>query len=146
MQKHYNPTNLGNYDKEKKYTIVSTQWNKEFVNILEMDCKNTLKEKWIKNITSIKVPWSLELIIWAIKAFEAWAEIVIVIWTVIRWETTHYKHVCDWVINWITTLQVHIKKPIIFWLLTCENEKQIKDRLYKWKEWALSAIEMSKLA
>lgn len=144
MQNHYNPKDLGSFDVNKKYVIVSTEWNSEYVDFLVTDCEKTLMENWIKNIFHIKVPWSLELTYWAIQAFEKnKADIVIVIWTVIKWDTDHYAYVCNWVTQWITELQIKLSKPIIFGLLTCNNEKQVKERLYKWREWALSAIRIS---
>ena len=145
MQDEYNPQDLWSYDIKKKYFIVSTEWNFKYVDILERDCVKTLKEKWINNIEVLKVPWSLELPFWALKAFELWADIVIVIWTVIRGETSHYDHVCLWVTKWIMDLQLKLEKPVIYWLLTCNNLKQVEERLYKGREWALSAIRVSTL-
>jgi len=143
LQTKYDPQNLGDFDKNKKYTIVFTEWNEKYVNVLLNDCKNTLESKWIKNISLIKVPWSLELTFWALKAIENWADVIIVIWTVIRGGTSHYQHVCDWVTHWIINLQIKTWKPIVFGVLTCDNEQQIKQRLGKWKEWALSAMQLS---
>lgn len=145
MQVKYSPRDLSGFDKKKKYVIVFTEWNEKYVNVLVESCNNTLKEKWILNIDYIKVPWTLELTYWALKAFDAWADIVIAIWTVIRGDTSHYDHVCDWVIQWITNLQIKHWKPIIFGVLTCDNKEQVKERLSKWEEWALSAIQVSKL-
>lgn len=144
MQNHYDPKDLGKFNKSKKYVIVSTEWNSEYVDILVDDCEKTLEKNWIKNITHVKVPWSLELTYWAMEAFNSKkADVVIVIWTVIKWDTDHYLFVCNWVTQWIIELQLKTWKPIIFGLLTCDNEKQVKERLYKWKEWALSAIQIT---
>ena len=145
MQQSYNPKNIKGYNKSKKYTIISTEWNEKYVQILEQECIETLKNHWIKNIHNFKVPWSLELPYWALKAANSWSDIVIVIWTVIRWETSHYDHVCDWVTKWIIDVQLKTGKPVIFGILTCDNEDQVKERLCKWKQWALSAISISKI-
>ncbi len=146
MKDCYNPKNLDGYKKNKKYVIVSTEWNDDYVSKLTNDCINTLREKWIKNIKEIKVPWCLELTYWSIIAFKKYkADIVIVIWVVIKWDTDHYKYVCSWVTEWITHLQIKLWKPIVFWVLTCDNDLQVIKRLWKWKEWALSAIQITKI-
>ena len=146
MQHKYSPTDLGNYDKTKKIVIVKTEWNSQYVDALAKDCEDTLREKGLTNIETLEVPWSLELTYWAVKAFEKyWADVCVVIWTVIRWDTSHYDHVCDWVTRGIINLQIEKSKPIVFWLLTCENERQVEQRMKKGKEWALSAIQLSKI-
>ena len=145
MQNHYAPKDLESFNKDLQYTIVYTEWNPKHVNRLTNECENTLKEHWIKNIKKLIVPWSLELPFWAMQAIKNWADIIITIWTVIRWDTSHYDHVCEWVTDWIMNLQLKTWKPIIFGVLTCENEQQVEDRIYKGKEWALSAISLSRI-
>jgi 6,7-dimethyl-8-ribityllumazine synthase len=49
---------------------------------------------------------------------------------VIRGETTHYETVCSESARWIIDMTLKFKDTwIIMWILTCENKKQVEERI-----------------
>lgn len=146
MQNNYNPKQKNNFDPNKIYYIVHTEWNSEYVDIIKDNCINTLTSHGINNVRTLVVPWSMELPYWSGIAFDKyWADVVIAIWVVIKWDTDHYKYVCDSATMWLMNVQLKFLKPVICGLLTCNTIDQVVARLNKWEEFALSALNISTL-
>lgn len=149
--------NLSQYDKNtlpciknKRFGIVTSQWNESITANLQQGAVDTLLDcgACIENISLQSVPGSFELINGAKrmldkKIFDA----IIVIGCVIQGETKHFDFVCQGVTQGIAQLNAMQSVPIIFCVLTDNTIEQSIERSggkhgNKGVEAAISAIKM----
>lgn len=118
--------------KDTKIIIVRSEFNDNYSKELEKTNVNFLNSLWFTHIKSYLVPWAFE-IPWFLSRLlkkEKHKEVAfLLLWVVIRWETSHYDIVAWETARKIMDLTCKYNNPIIFWLLTCENEKQVKERI-----------------
>ena len=133
-------------------TLIVSQWNESITNSLKNAAIETLLSLKVnpKNIKTIYVPGSFELIYGAKLAQEKNPDAIIVIGSIIQGETKHFDFICNAVSNGIKDLNIKSKVPIIFCVLTDYNLKQAQDRSggkhgNKGIEAAIAAIKMSKI-
>ena len=151
--------NLSNYNSDSlpdgnsfKITLIVSEWNKSITDSLKSAAIETLVSLKVnpKNIKTIYVPGSFELIYGAKLAQEKNPDAVIVIGSIIQGETKHFDFICNALSNGIKDLNIRNKVPIIFCVLTDYNLKQAQDRSggkygNKGIEAAIAAIKMSKI-
>ncbi len=148
----YSATIEDKKNKNLKIAVIVSQWNKTITDSLLKDTLKTLKKYGIKesNISQFKVPGSFELIFAAnkigkLKKIDA----IIVIGCIIKGETPHFEYISNSVSLGIKDLNILLEKPVIFGILTTQNIKEAKKRstgkTNKGREFAISAIEMTKI-
>ena len=151
--------NLSDYNSDSlpdgnsfKITLIVSEWNKSITDSLKSAAIETLVSLKVnpKNIKTIYVPGSFELIYGAKLAQEKNPDAVIVIGSIIQGETKHFDFICNALSNGIKDLNIRSKVPIIFCVLTDYNLKQAQERSggkYRNKgiEAAIAAIKMSKI-
>lgn len=153
--------NLSFYSKEdlkntKNLSIglVVAEWNNNITDALYKGAFNTLVENGVdqKNIISIKVPGSFELIYGAKHLIETHKlNAVIIIGSVIQGETKHFDFICNAVSQGVKDLNIKYNTPVIFCLLTDNTLQQALDRSggkhgNKGIECAVAALKMATLA
>ncbi|NCP20893.1 MAG: 6,7-dimethyl-8-ribityllumazine synthase [Flavobacteriales bacterium CG03_land_8_20_14_0_80_35_15] len=153
--------NLSSYSKEdlkntKNLSIglVVAEWNNNITDALYKGAFNTLVENGVdqKNIISIKVPGSFELIYGAKHLIETHKlNAVIIIGSVIQGETKHFDFICNAVSQGVKDLNIKYNTPVIFCLLTDNTLQQALDRSggkhgNKGIECAVAALKMATLA
>ena len=151
--------NLSDYNSDSlpdgnsfKITLIVSEWNKSITDSLKSAAIETLVSLKVnpKNIKTIYVPGSFELIYGAKLAQEKNPDAVIVIGSIIQGQTKHFDFICNALSNGIKDLNIRNKVPIIFCVLTDYNLKQAQDRSggkygNKGIEAAIAAIKMSKI-
>jgi len=152
--------NLSSYNKKDiKNTenlnigIVVSQWNNKITDSLYKGAFDTLIANKVqkKNIKTLKVPGSFELIFGAKKLIESNNfDAIIAIGSVIQGETKHFDFVCSAVSQGIKDLNIKYNTPVIFCLLTDNTLQQAIDRSggkygNKGIECAVAALKMATL-
>lgn len=128
-----------------KFGIVVAEFNRHFTEEILNRSLKTFEEKGAKIEKIIWVPGAFELGFGAQILFDQGIDAVLTIGVVIRGDTSHYDHVCDAATQGVLRVSLDYKKPVIFGVLTCENEKQVEDRLSKGEDLAIATIEMANL-
>ncbi len=129
-----------------KYGVVVSKWyKKEYTEKMLNEASDCFKKFGAKLEKIIWVPGSYELPLGAQKLIDKGLDAILVLGVVIRGETSHYDHVCSTTSNGIMKVSLDNKKPVIFGLLTCENHKQVKERLNKVEDWVRSTIEICEI-
>ena len=119
-----------NVDKDTAISIVLSEFNEEYTNKLLQENLDFLHGKWFNNISVYRVPWAFEIPWFAARILEKNnSDLIITLWVVVRWETTHYESVAFESGRWIMELSTRNNTPIIFWVLTCENYDQVEQRI-----------------
>ena len=134
----------------KNFGIVRSLWNNDITKKLYNGCHDTLTQHGVnkKDITTLEVPGSFELIYGAKKILEkSNCDAVIVIGSIIKGETPHFEFICTAVTNGIKDLNIIFDIPFIFCVLTDLNEQQAIDRAggkmgNKGVDCALAAIQL----
>ena len=118
-------------DENLKIIFLTSEFNRNFTSALEEKNEMFLRGKWFKNIEKFLVPWAFEIPAFLERIIEKKEpDLIICFGVVIRGATTHYEMVAWESARWI--MDVALMNPdvaIINWILTCENEKQIEERL-----------------
>lgn len=129
-------------DKNAKIVFVTAEFNREFTYWLENESEKFLNEHWFKNIKKYLVPGAYEIpSLLKLVVENGKPDLVLCFWVVIRWETTHYEMVAWESARWIMNVTLeNPKTAIINWILTCENEQQVKARIWSW--YALSGLNL----
>lgn len=124
-----------------KIAIISAEFNRNYTKELESKNIDFLKENWFENISKYLVPWAFEIPWFAKVLLENESpDLVLCFGVVIRWETTHYEMVADQSARWIMDLSLINDSVMINGILTCENEKQVEERITN--TYALSWLNM----
>ena len=135
-----------NVNPSHKITIVAARWNAELVDALVQSATEHLTQMGYKNIETIYVPGSWELVYASQKALED-SDGVISFGVVIRGETTHYELISESVAYGLMKISIDAKKPLALGLIATEDFDQAKRRcdpsdLNKGKEIAQSLAEI----
>jgi len=136
-----------------KIGIVLAKWNNEVTKKLYKSAFDTLIKKGVKekNITTIAVPGSFELIYGSALLQSKNINAIIAIGCVIQGDTKHFDYICEGVTQGIKDLNLFSDKPpVIFCVLTTEDKQQALERCSetdenKGAEAAITAIEMAYL-
>ncbi len=132
---------ISNIKKNIKIAFVVAEFNKEHTSALEAINIGVLKQHWFDKIESFYVPGAFEIPAMAKRLLETedW-DLIITLWVVIRWDTPHFDYVCNETSRWIMDLTLQFTTPVIFGILTCNNEKQVQERI-KWV-YAISGLNL----
>ena len=131
-----------------KIAIILPYFNQEFGQELLANTKKELQKNKVKakNITTEMVAGALETpLIAKIMAKSKKFDAIIVLGVVIKGKTAHFDLVNKTSHDALMKIQLELEKPIIFGILTCNNVKQVKERvsikkLNKGKSFAQSAL------
>ncbi len=130
--------------------IVYTQWNARLVEMMYFDAMNTLLKFGIsdKNITSIRVPGSVEITFAAKKLAEKKnLSGILTLGCIIKGETPHFDYVAMSVTQGITQLNIMYPIPFVFGVLTTNNYQQALERAsVKGHETAITLLNMIALS
>ena len=146
MSKNTFAYNAVNLDPEIKITIVAARWNTDLVDALVESATAHLTEIGCKNISTLYVPGSWELVHASQNALKD-SDGVISFGVVIRGETTHYELISQTVSQGLMQISIDANKPLALGLIAAENFEQAKQRcdpsaLNKGREIAQSLAEM----
>lgn len=117
-----------------KIGIIVPYFNESIGLELLENCKNELLKQNVpeENIVTIRVAGALEIPFAAKKLIEQEKpNAVITLGAIIRGETSHYDLVTDKTYDGLMKIQLQSGIPVIFGVLTCENEKQARERSSK---------------
>ena len=128
-----------------KFGIVVAEFNRHFTEEILNRSLKTFEEKGAKIAKILWVPGAYELAFGAQMLLDQGIDAVLVIGVVIRGDTSHYDHVCDAVTQGVLRVSLDYKKPVMFGVLTCENEKQVEERISKGEDLAIATIQMGNL-
>ncbi len=136
-----------------RMAIVYTEWNREIVQGMFSDCRQTLLSFDMpeENIYSVEVPGSFELTSASQMLLESnEIDAVICLGCIIKGETPHDEHIASAVASGLTQVAIDYSTPVIFGVLTTLNEAQAKARAggekgNKGTEAAVTALKMAAL-
>lgn len=115
-----------------KIAIIMSLWNKEITKKLYKGAYNTLIKLGInkKRIKTWNVPGSYELIFFSKKIASSQRDFdsIIVIGSLIKGETYHFKYLCQAISQGIKDINVIYNTPVIFCVLMDKNKQQSIDR------------------
>lgn len=123
--------NYSTLNKDLKIVFLTSEFNRNYTRALEENNEKYLKEKWFENITKFLVPGAFEIPAFLDRIITKLnPDLIICFGVVIRWATTHYEMVAGESARWIMDISLRNSKNVIInWILTCENEKQVEERL-----------------
>ena len=123
---------------EKKYTlkkdikiaIIRAEFNNLYTKQLEEININFLKSKWFLNIQTHCVPGAYEIPGFVKQLqIKQKPDLILCFWVIIRGGTTHYEHVAGECFRGLMDISIDTDIQLINWVLTCENEKQVEERI-----------------
>ncbi|MBT4917062.1 6,7-dimethyl-8-ribityllumazine synthase [Candidatus Peregrinibacteria bacterium] len=117
-----------------KVGIIVPYFNESIGLELLKNCKDELLEQNVaeENISITRVAGALETPFAASKIIQTeQPDAVITLGAIIKGETSHYDLVTEKTYDGLMAVQLNTGIPIIFGILTCENEKQAKERSSK---------------
>lgn len=121
---------ISNVPKNINIAFITGDFNKKYTDEMEEVTQQFLLENHFRNITKYRVPWAFEIPGMIERIMEKWTfDLIYCFWVVIRGATTHYDYVCNETARGIMDATRKYSTPIIFWILTCENEKQVQERI-----------------
>lgn len=137
--------------------IVRTDWNASILDELEKGCRKVLRDRGIKQVSTITVPGAVEIpfgirTYWdAYKYRDDKPKAFIALGCVIQGDTPHFDYVCRIVSDGVLQLNMTLPVPTIFGVLTVNNEAQARERLggkhgHKGEEAGYTAIKMMELS
>lgn len=129
--------------KGKKIAIVLPYFNEELGIKLYNETKAELLALGVeeKNINLYRAFGALELPYTCQKIADSKKiDVIIALGLVIRGGTYHFELVSNTTYQGLMQVQLSTKVPIIFGVLTCDTEKQAKDRISKGKDFAITAL------
>lgn len=122
--------NISNIPKNINVAFITADFNSQYTNQMEEIAENVLTEHHFRNITKYRVPGAFEIPGMIERVIEKWSfDLVYCFGVVIRGATTHYDYVCNETARGIMDATRKYSTPIIFGLLTCENTKQVTERI-----------------
>jgi 6,7-dimethyl-8-ribityllumazine synthase len=135
---------------EKKFAIVTSEWNEEITGALYKGAYDTLLKHGAKesNVISKWVPGSFELSLGAQwMAEDPAVDAVIAIGCLIQGETPHFDYICQAVALGLKDVSLKYNKAVVFGVLTTNDMQQAKERAggkhgNKGDEAAYTAIRM----
>ena len=118
-------------DKSLKIAVITSEFNRNYTSALEEKSIDFLKEKWFNNIEKFLVPGAFEIPAFLERVINKTnPDLVLCFGVVVRWATTHYEMVAGESARGIMDISLmNPETTIINWILTCENNKQVEERL-----------------
>lgn len=130
---HYNTQlhDISDVKKDVKIAFISADFNREYIVQQEQIAQEFLAEHGFTDISFFHVPGALEIPAMIARVLEKQHyDLVYCFGVVIRWETTHYDIVSNESARGIMDMSlVFSETAIINGVSTCENEKQVQERL-----------------
>lgn len=124
---------ISNIPKNIKIAFITADFNKSHTKQLQEISQEFLEEQHFRNIIKYSVPGALEIPAMLQRIIGKWSyDLIYCFWVVIRWETSHYDIVCNESARGCMNVSLKYDTPIIFWVLTCENKKQVEERINNW--------------
>lgn len=121
---------INKIDKNIKIVFITSEFNRDYTSRLEALNEHFLKENWFSNIERYNVPGAFEIPAFTKKIIEIKKpDLIICLWVVVRWETTHYDMVAWESARGIMNISIESKTAMINWILTCENFEQVEARV-----------------
>lgn len=129
--------------KDINIAFVMGEFNYEHTNSLVKSNKDYLLSKWFHLMETFVVPGAFELPAMTKRLLDEWHyDLVIVIWVVVRWETSHYDIIINESARGLMDISLNYETPIINGILTCENFDQVNERINH--NFALSWLKLLK--
>ena len=134
--------------KRGKYGLITTQWNKDIVEVLFKNAEKELLKRGVnkENIFHLEVPGAFELPLSAKKMGERKdIDAIIALGAIVKGETPHFDVIANSCATGLINVSLEINKPVIFGVLTTNNYEQALERAdsrkgNKGSEVALSAM------
>jgi len=143
-QKVSEKTNLNG--KGVKVGMVISEFNFDIGSDLLKSTLNELDKLKVEDAFIMQVPGALEIPFATQKLIlKNEYDVIIALGIVIKGETDHYKHVTENCARALTDLSVKYEIPIIQGVIGAPNTKIAKERIFRGKEYARSAIKMAQL-
>mgnify|MGYP000977298027 CR=1 FL=1 len=122
--------NISNIPKNIHIAFITADFNNQYTDQMEEITSDVLEENHFRNITRYRVPGAFEIPGMIERVMENGTfDLIYCFGVVIRGATTHYDYVCNETARGIMDATRKYKTPIIFGLLTCENSKQVEERI-----------------
>ena len=136
-----------------RFGVVAARWNSRFTDRLLSGAVRTLRKAGARNsdVSVVRVPGSFELVAACRRAAaDGGVDAVVSLGCLIRGETPHFDVLAHSVASALAHLNASQDVPIAFGVLTCDDEKQARDRSggkagHAGVEAAQAAIEMARL-
>ena len=121
---------ISNIPKNINIAFITAEFNKDYTSKMESLSEELLEKNHFRNITKYYTPGAFEIPGMIERVIEKWSfDLIYCFGVVIRWATTHYDYVCTETARGIMNATQKYKTPIIFGILTCENKKQVLERI-----------------
>lgn len=122
--------NISNIPKNIHVAFITADFNNQYTDKMEEVAQNILEENHFRNITKYRVPGAFEIPGMIERIMGQWTfDLIYCFGVVIRGATSHYDYVCSETAHGIMDATRKHKTPIIFGILTCENKKQVEERI-----------------
>ena len=132
--------------KDFKVGMVISEFNFDICADLLKETLDELDKLKVKDAFIMQVPGALEIPFATQKLIlKNEFDVIIALGIVIKGETDHYYHVTENCSRALTDLSVKYEIPIIQGVIGAPTKKIAKDRVFRGKEYARSAIKMAQL-
>lgn len=122
--------NISNIPKNIKIAFITAEFNKEYTAQMEEIAQKYLEENHFHDIEKYYVPGAFEIPGMIARVIEEKPfDLIYCFGVVIRGDTDHYNYVCGETARGIMDMTMKHRTPIVFGLLTCENKKQVEERI-----------------
>lgn len=124
--------NISNIPKNINIAFITADFNSNYTDQMEEVAQDVLEENHFRNINRYRVPGAFEIPAMLERVIAKWTyDLIYCFGVVIRGATSHYDYVCNETARGIMDASRTHETPIIFGLLTCENKKQVEERINK---------------
>lgn len=124
--------NISNVPKNIDIAFITADFNSNYTDQMEEIAQDVLEENHFRNISRYRVPGAFEIPGMIERIMEKWTfDLIYCFGVVVRWSTSHYDYVCNETARGIMDATRKYSTPIIFGILTCENNKQVEERINK---------------
>lgn len=124
--------NISNIPKNIEIAFITADFNNQYTDKMEEVTEELLQENHFRKITKYRVPGAFEIPGMIERIMKKGTfDLIYCFGVVIRGATTHYDYVCNEASRGIMNATVKHNTPIIFGILTCENKKQVEERINK---------------
>jgi len=121
---------ISHISKESKILFVTAEFNRNYTEAMEQETETFLNEQGFHDIDKILVPWAFEIPAMLGRVLDTGKyDLIYTFGVIIRGDTDHYTYVCQEASRGIMDMSMNYDTPIVFGLLTCENNKQVEERI-----------------
>ena len=122
--------NISNIPKNISIALITADFNSEYTSKMEEVTQDFLEKNHFREIQTYHVPGAFEIPGMIARLLEEKPfDLIYCFGVVIKWSTDHYDYVCRETSRGIMDMTLKYKTPIIFGILTCDNEKQVEERI-----------------